>query len=135
MEFTTTTAQATNGATMEVATLHHDAHEFIAHGAIIDLSGDYVGCYVRENVPDGHGPGFGTRNRHYAYSGDLIDFQGNVIGRWRETSRWDRWGNYDRYTMRSIRARVNGDNREWIGRYECDWNQFVNLRPSKRKAA
>jgi hypothetical protein len=139
MNFETVVDQTDNGTTAEVVTLHHEGHEFTAHGAILDLSGGYVGCYVREREqvgphPDSHYTRMGIKHGpSRKLRGDLIDFQGNVIGSYTVSGEWHRWGNYERYTMRSVRARINGDDREWIGRYECEWNQFINLRPRKVK--
>jgi hypothetical protein len=125
------TLTADNGATLELATIIHEGHEYTAHGAILDFDQGYVVAYVDEDVPPKTGAGWGRKNRQYAYSGRLIDWSGKTIGRWYETSRWEKCGSWECQTMRSIRATLDGDSRQWIGRYGCDWGQAVTLRPSR----
>lgn len=130
METRVEVATAANGATVEVATIIHNGHEFTNCGAIIDLAAGYVGAYVHEDIPPKTGAGYGPRNRQYASRGELRDWSGNRIGEWRHVSTWKVNRGWDTYTMRAIRATIDGDSREWHGRYGSDWSEFVNLRPS-----
>ena len=69
MNFETIVAHADNGATVEIATLHHEGKEFTAHGAILDLSNGHAYVYADENRT-------------------LTDFQGNILGIWQTVSTW-----------------------------------------------
>lgn len=115
METRTETLTADNGATMVLATITHEGHEFTAGGGSVDLAGGHIYAYAN---------GKATR-------GSLVLWNGTVIGRWHETSRWKERRGWETITMQAISAHIDGDTRRWYGRYSCDWGDLVHLRPAK----
>jgi hypothetical protein len=114
------TAYADNGATVEIATITHNGREFTNHGAVIDLDSGHVAAYITDDM-------YLDNARRV-----LTDWSGNRIGDVKIVSQWRQYASDGSpYTMRSVRARINGDNRQWFGRYGSDWSQLVHLRPCK----
>lgn len=109
------TITADNGATIVLATIVHDGHEFTAGGGSVDLDNGHVYAYVDDR-----------RTR-----GKLTLWNGETIGQWTLVSTWGVCRQRECYTMRAITAHINGDNRTWKGRYGSDWSQLVHLTPMK----
>lgn len=98
--FTVEQATGPNGATAEVATMHHEGRSFTALGSIVDEAAGYLVGYV------------------YNRDGRLFlgTFEGAELCPLKLTATYERWSLYHQRTvMRCYRATYNG--RVYTGRH------------------